>query len=34
MFIPGPVDDDPKVLQAQTNHMIPHRSAAFDAFIK
>ena len=34
MFIPGPVDVDPEVLQAQTNPMIPHRSAEFDAFFR
>ena len=34
MFIPGPVDVDPDVLQAQTNPMIPHRSAEFDAFFR
>ncbi|NLN69696.1 MAG: alanine--glyoxylate aminotransferase family protein [Chloroflexi bacterium] len=34
MFIPGPVDVDPDVLQAQTNPMIPHRSAEFDAFFQ
>jgi len=30
MFIPGPVDVDPEVLQAQTNPMMPHRSAEFE----
>ena len=34
MFIPGPVDVDPEVLKAQTNPMIPHRSAEFDAFFR
>lgn len=34
MFIPGPVDVDPEVLNAQTNPMIPHRSAEFDAFFR
>lgn len=34
MFIPGPVDVDPEVLEAQTNPMIPHRSAEFDAFFR
>jgi aspartate aminotransferase-like enzyme len=34
MFIPGPVDVDPEVLAAQTNPMIPHRSAEFDAFFR
>ena len=34
MFIPGPVDVDPEVLAAQTNPMMPHRSAEFDAFFR
>jgi aspartate aminotransferase-like enzyme len=34
MFIPGPVDVDPEVLAAQTNPMMPHRSAKFDAFFR
>jgi len=31
MFVPGPVDVDPDVLAAQTQPMLPHRSAAFEA---
>ena len=34
LFIPGPVDIDPEVMQAQTNPMIPHRSAEFDQFFR
>ncbi len=34
MFIPGPVDVDPEVLEAQTKPMIPHRSAAFNEFFR
>jgi aspartate aminotransferase-like enzyme len=34
MFIPGPVDVDPEVLAAQTNPMIPHRSAEFEAIFR
>lgn len=34
MFIPGPVDVDPDVLEAQTKPMIPHRSKEFDAFFR
>lgn len=30
LFVPGPVDVDPEVLTAQTQPMIPHRSAAFE----
>ena len=30
MFIPGPVDVDPDVMDAQTNPMMPHRSAEFE----
>ena len=30
MFVPGPVDVDPEVLAAQTQPMVPHRSAAFE----
>jgi predicted phosphoserine aminotransferase len=30
MFIPGPVDVDPKVLQAQVQPMLPHRSKEFE----
>jgi len=31
MFIPGPVDVAPEVLQAQTRPMLPHRSREFEA---
>ncbi|MDD3461843.1 MAG: alanine--glyoxylate aminotransferase family protein [Mesotoga sp.] len=34
MFIPGPIDVDPEVLEAQTKPMIPHRSAEFDDFFR
>lgn len=34
MFIPGPVDVDPEVLQAQTKPMIPHRSAEFEEIFR
>ena len=30
LFIPGPVDVDEEVLMAQTQPMIPHRSAEFE----
>ena len=30
MFIPGPVDVDPKVLEAQAQPMVPHRSKEFE----
>ncbi len=30
MFVPGPVDVDPEVAQAQTAPMLPHRSKAFE----
>ncbi len=30
MFVPGPVDVDPEVLNAQTRPMLPHRSAAYE----
>jgi predicted phosphoserine aminotransferase len=30
MFVPGPVDVDPQVLAAQTQPMLPHRSAEFE----
>jgi predicted phosphoserine aminotransferase len=30
MFIPGPVDVDPKVLEAQVQPMLPHRSKEFE----
>jgi len=32
MFIPGPVDVDEDVLMAQTQPMLPHRSAEFEEF--
>lgn len=31
MFVPGPVDVDPEILQAQTRPMLPHRSKEFEA---
>ena len=31
MFVPGPVDVDPKVLAAQAKPMLPHRSKDFEA---
>jgi aspartate aminotransferase-like enzyme len=34
MFIPGPVDVEPEVLEAQTKPMIPHRSAEFNEFFR
>ena len=34
MFIPGPVDVADEVLQAQTNPMMPHRSAEFEAIFR
>lgn len=34
MFIPGPVDVEPEVLDAQAKPMIPHRSAEFNAFFR
>ncbi len=30
MFVPGPVDVEPEVLQAQAQAMLPHRSAEFE----
>ena len=30
LFVPGPVDVDPEVLNAQTQAMVPHRSAEFE----
>ena len=30
LFVPGPVDVDPEVLSAQTQAMLPHRSAEFE----
>lgn len=34
MFIPGPVDVDPDVMDAQTNPMMPHRSAEFETIFR
>ncbi len=34
MFVPGPVDVDQDVLEAQTKPMIPHRSKEFEAFFR
>jgi aspartate aminotransferase-like enzyme len=34
MFIPGPVDVADEVLQAQTNPMVPHRSAEFEQIFR
>ncbi|MDD5368652.1 MAG: alanine--glyoxylate aminotransferase family protein [Anaerolineaceae bacterium] len=34
MFVPGPVDVDSKVLQAQARPMIPHRSKDFEALFR
>ncbi len=34
MFVPGPVDVDPQVLQAQTQAMLPHRSKEFEAIFQ
>jgi len=34
MFIPGPVDVDPDVLEAQTKPMIPHRTAEFEKIFR
>ncbi len=34
MFIPGPVDVDPDVLEAQAQPMMPHRSAEFNDFFR
>ena len=34
MFIPGPVDVAPEVMQAMTKPMIPHRSKEFDELFK
>lgn len=31
MFVPGPVDVDPDILNAQTQPMLPHRSPEFEA---
>ena len=34
LFIPGPVDVDPDVMEAQTNPMMPHRSAEFETIFR
>jgi predicted phosphoserine aminotransferase len=34
MFVPGPVDVDQDVLEAQTKPMIPHRSAEFETIFR
>ncbi len=34
LFIPGPVDVNPDVLEAQTRPMIPHRSKEFNEFFR
>lgn len=34
MFVPGPVDVDQEVLQAQTQAMLPHRSQEFEAIFR
>lgn len=34
MFVPGPVDVDPDVLEAQTLPMLPHRSPEFEALFQ
>lgn len=34
MFVPGPVDVDPQVLQAQAQPMLPHRSPEFEAIFR
>ncbi len=34
MFVPGPVDVDPDVLEAQAKPMIPHRTKQFDEFFR
>jgi aspartate aminotransferase-like enzyme len=34
MFVPGPVDVDPEVLQAQAQPMLPHRSQEFEAIFR
>lgn len=34
MFVPGPVDVDPEVLQAQTRPMLPHRSQEFETIFR
>lgn len=34
MFVPGPVDVDPEILNAQTQPMLPHRSPEFEALFQ
>ena len=34
MFVPGPVDVDDAVLQAQAQPMLPHRSAEFEEIFR
>jgi hypothetical protein len=34
MFVPGPVDVSPDVLQQQTKAMMPHRSKDFEAIFR
>ncbi len=34
MFVPGPVDVEPDVLEAMSDPMIPHRTAEFNAFFR
>ena len=34
MFIPGPVDVEPEILDAQAQPMLPHRSAEFEAIFQ
>lgn len=34
MFVPGPVDVDPKILAAQTHPMLPHRSKEFETLFR
>ena len=34
MFVPGPVDVDDEVLQAQTQPMLPHRSVEFEEIFR
>jgi aspartate aminotransferase-like enzyme len=34
MFVPGPVDVDPEVLEAQTRPMLPHRSKEFETIFQ
>jgi predicted phosphoserine aminotransferase len=34
MFVPGPVDVDPEILQAQNQRMLPHRSKEFESIYR